>query len=143
MPNAQAVSGGNWVQTAPPKDCYNDGKELSAALQAKCVTSLNNQIKDKKLTKLTVGTGQNVLLHLDKGAADNGWSALAVGNADLVTNSKKQGAGPFPASKIFTSPSTGTESSAAIIRIIEGTSDSKGNQKVYGVWQFELDKADS
>ncbi|MEZ0093900.1 hypothetical protein [Streptacidiphilus sp. EB129] len=137
VPNASVTSGSTWDQFAPAKDCWNDGKPLTAKQQAACVAALNNQIKGNALPTVEAGSNGTLLLNLDKQGADKGWSAFTLGNTNgtaLVSNTKEQAAGPIATSSLFTvDQTTGAVSTTAVVRMVAGDSSS-----VYGVWQFEV-----
>jgi hypothetical protein len=139
------VAGSHWTQIAPLDNCYNGGKVLNAADQAKCSASIKAALSDdKKMPTATVPSANgNFGINVDQPVTKNGWVARD-GSGFLVQHQTNAYAGPLAISQVLTTqdPTTGqtTTANSGPILIVETDKDGKN---IYGEWLLQLKVAGS
>ena len=134
------VAGSHWTQIAPLDNCYNGGKALTTADQAKCSASIKAALSDdKKIPTATVpSVNGNFGINVDQPITKNGWLART-GSGTLVQHTTHAYAGPLPIAQVLTTtdPQTGqtTTSDSGPMLIVETDQDGKN---VYGEWLLQL-----
>ncbi|WP_157597501.1 hypothetical protein [Streptacidiphilus rugosus] len=140
VPNVAVVAGSHWTQIAPLKGCYNDGKAMDQAAQAKCGVSIKAALTDEKLlpTAIVPSANSTFGINVDQPVVHNGWLAR-YSTGTLVQHTTNAYAGPLSTAQVLTTQdqSTGASTVGTNGPVLVVETDKSGNT-VYGEWLFQL-----